>query len=339
MRVAEIAPLTHPVPPAGEGSVETIVSAITEGLVRRGHDVTLFATADSKTSAELRSPVEVGYTRDPEKWDWQLYEAHSVREAFRAWPEFDVIHCHAYHFGLLFCDFVPIPSVHSLHVEPGPDWLFLAQRTANRHLVFCSQHQAREFGDVTGVHVVPHGVDVDAFHVSESPGEHLLFIGRCLPEKGPLEAIRLARAAGAPLRIAAPGNDHLREEIGPEVDGKMIEYLGEIRGREKADVLATARALLYPVQRGEPFGLVLVEAMASGLPVLALNRGAVPEIVEQGVTGWIGETEEDLIAGLERVDALDRRAIRRRAAERFSIEQMVDRHEQLLMQVVEESNR
>lgn len=341
MRIAEISTLARPVPPPGEGSVESLVSAITEGLVARGHDVTLFATAGSRTTAALRSPVPTGYRDDPRMWDWQLYEAYQAREAFAAWRDFDVIHCHAYHFGLLFCDFVPTPSLHSVHVEPGPDYLFLAQRTHNRHLHFCSRYQAEGFAGVAGVHVIPHGIDVNRFHVAppQAREDYAVFLGRFIPDKGPLAAIRAAREFDIPLKLAAPANEYFEEAIRPEVDGRDVEYVGEVRNAEKADLLARARALLYPVERGEPFGLVLVEAMASGLPVVATNRGAVPEIVEHGRTGWIAEDPADLVRGLREVERLDRDAIRRRAEERFSSAVMVDRIEKTLVTVAEEAVR
>jgi len=336
VRIAEVSTLSRPVPPDGEGAVESLVSAIAEGLVKKVHQVTLFAIADSKTSASLRSPVKVSYMSDPQKWDWQLYEAYQVHEAFHAWRDFDLIHCHSYYFGLLFCDFVPIPSIHTIHIEPGPDYEFLVRRTRNRHLHFCSQYQARKFGKIPGVHVIPHGINIDQFYVAadRKHENYMAFLGRFIPDKGPLEAVKLARRTGIPLKMAAPANDYFNQVIKPEVDGRLIEYVGEVRGREKAEFLSRARAFIYPGQHGEPFGLVLVEAMASGLPVVALNKGSVPEIVKHGTTGWIGETEQDLIEGLERVALLDRESIRRYAKEHFSTECMVNRLEDLINRIL-----
>jgi glycosyltransferase involved in cell wall biosynthesis len=341
VRVAEISTLSRPVPPEGEGSVEALVSHITEGLVRRGHEVTLFAVAGSRTSASLRSPVKTSYTDNPRKWDFQLYEAYQVCEAFRAWRDFDVIHCHSYLHGLLFCDWVPIPSLHALHIRFGPDLRFLATRTSNRHLQFSSQWQARHCRDLPGVHVIPHGVEMAQFRVAppKERGEHLAFLGRFIPEKGALQAIQLAKASSLPLKLAGPRNDLFAEKIAPLLDGRQFEYVGELQGRAKADFLATARALIYPIQRPEPFGLVLIEAMACGLPILALSRGAVPEIVVHGQTGWIAKSKTDLLEGLRVVDALDRQTIRRHAEERFSSEVMIDRIERLLLDIVAESRR
>src|SRR5690606_33554987 len=154
---------------------------------------------ESKTTARLISPVKSSYVGDPDKWDWQLYEAFQVREAFAMWREFDIINCHAYWFGLMHADAVPIPSIHSLHIEPGPDYSFLAERTQNRHLHFCSKFQARNFKDISGTHIIPHGIDVDAYApvpVENFDANYLAWLGRFHPEKGVLEAIDLARAAG-----------------------------------------------------------------------------------------------------------------------------------------------
>jgi glycosyltransferase involved in cell wall biosynthesis len=307
-------------------------------LARRGHEVTLFATADSRCPVPLRSPVPVSYSVDSEKWDWQVYEAHQAREAFAAFRDFDVIHCHAYHFGMLFCDFVPVPSLHSVHIEPGPDYLFLARRTRNRHLHFASRHQARDFADLTGVHVVPHGVDMGQFRAPKpgERGDYLAFLGRFIPDKGPLEAIEIAKRAGLPLKLAAPRNAYYDHAIQSHVDGRNIQYVGELRGSEKSEFLSRARALVYPVRRGEPFGLVLVEAMASGLPVLALDEGAVPEIVAPGETGWIGKSVEDLVEAAGRLDGFDPARIRAIAESQWSGERMIDNMEKLLLQIVEE---
>jgi glycosyltransferase involved in cell wall biosynthesis len=332
MRIGLISTLGQPVPPRGSGSVESLVHLLAEGFVERGNDVTLFATEGSQTSARLCSPVALPHGKGTNRWDWQAYEAFNVSEAFRSWRDFDVIHCHSYHHGLLWADHVPIPSVHSLHVEPGPDLRFLAERTHNRHLVFCSRFQARGFEDISSGHVIPHGIDLRSFHVGER-GDHLLFLGRFIPEKGALEAIRLARRIDVPLRLAAPANDYYREVLEPEVDGELICHVGEAEGDEKAELLANARALIYPCQRAEPFGLVLVEALASGLPVLALNRGAVPEIITHGVTGTLGDTLEDLEAGLALVDALDRQRIRGEAERRFSVHRMVEEFDRLMIGV------
>lgn len=329
LRIAEIATLGRPVPPPGEGSVEHLVSIITEGLVERGHQVTLFARADSRTAARLRSPVPTGYARG--KWDWQLYEGFQVREAFRAWQDFDIIHCHSYHHALLFCDFVPIPVLVSIHLEPGPDYRFLSLHSTNRHLHFSSRYQAREFEEVQKKSVIPFGLPVPEDVNGEwARGDYLAFLGRFHPDKGVLDAIRIARAAGRRLILAAPENEYFREHVLPEIDGEQIVYAGELSGPGKYQFLARSAGLLYPNVRGEPFGLVLIEALLAGTPVLARNIGAVPEIVDHGVTGWLGDTDEDFLEGIETAPTLSRPFIRKTAASHFSKERMLDGIEDLM---------
>jgi glycosyltransferase involved in cell wall biosynthesis len=336
MRIAQVSTLHHKVPPQGEGSIENLVSILTEGLVSRGHEVTLFARPDSITRAELRSPAAGYPEQEVSLWDWRTLESYQTREAFRSWKDFDVIHCHSYHFGLLFCDFVPIPSLHSIHIEPGPDYRFLADRTVNRSLHFCSNYQARDFGAVKGVHVVPHGIEMERFSAyASSGGDYLVYLGRFIPNKGPLEAIAIAEKAGMPLKLAGPENDYFHEAIEPCLNRDSVEYVGEVHGKQKSELLQGAKALLYPVQWGEPFGLVLLEAMACGTPVLAYNRGAVSEIVDHGRTGWIGEEPEDLQEGIRNLGSFDRDSIRKYVRENFSAHVMVDRIERLLFQVVE----
>jgi glycosyltransferase involved in cell wall biosynthesis len=337
MKIAELSTLARPVPPRGEGSIEYLVYLITEGLVQRGHEVTLFATSDSQTSAFLRSPVQKSYSASSEMWDWQLYEAFQVQQAFRRWTDFDVFHCHAYYHALLYCDFVPVPSIHSVHIEPGPDYLFLAQRTRNRHFLFCSQHQASGFQIVRDKTVIPHGIDTRSYHSCprEERGGYLAFLGRFIPEKGPEEAIRLARAAGMPLRIAAPENQFFHERIKPLL-GREVEYAGELIGTEKREFLAKANGLLYPIQRPEPFGLVLLEAMASGTPSFAYGIGAVPEILEHEKTGWLASDEASMLEGLGRIDEFNHEEIRIVACRQFSVARMVDQVEDLMLRLVGE---
>ena len=337
MRIAEVSTLFRPVPPPGEGSVEHLVGLLADQLTERGHEVTLYALAGSRTKAQLRSPVATSYVEDGSKWDWQVYEAFQVGQAFRDWRDFDVIHCHSYHHGLLFCDLVPIPSLHSLHIEPGPDYAFLAQRTSNRQLVCASRWQARVFGDQPGVHVIPHGIDVDAYDPDGLVREdYLAFLGRFIPEKGALEAIEIARRAGMRLKLAAPSNDYFERAIRPHVDGERVQYVGQVEGEGKREFLARARGLVYPVERGEPFGLVLVEAMAAGTPVLALRRGAAEEIITHGETGWLGDDLDDLVEGAARLGDFDVATLRRHARENYHCTVMVDHLEDLLERSVKE---
>lgn len=333
MRIAQIATLARPVPPNGEGSVELLVSLLTEELVRRGHEVTLFALPSSRTSARLSSPVRQSYADGAgEGWDWQLYEAFQVREAFRRWREFDAIHCHSYHHGLLFCDFVPIPSLHSIHIEPGPDYRFLARRTANRALLFCSRHQARGFDDIPGTHIVPHGLDLDDCEPlpDSERGGYLAYLGRFIPGKGADLAVDYALESGIPLRLAGPRSPWFDEAIAPRLRPGLVDYAGSLDSADARRFLARSEALLYPIRDGEPFGLVLAEAMACGAPVVAFGRGAVPEIVEHGATGFIAEDGPGFVRGIRACAALDRGAVSARAKELFGHRRMAQSVERIL---------
>jgi glycosyltransferase involved in cell wall biosynthesis len=185
--------------------------------------------------------------------------------------------------------------------------------------------------------VVPHGLDLDGYRVRAHAGAspYLAWMGRFVPGKGPLEAIKVARQVGMPLRLAAAHNEYYEKSVRQHVDGRAVKYVGELHGEAKAGFLSEAHALLYPVQYGEPFGLVLVEALASGTPVIATDRGAVPEIVRHEESGWLGDSVESLAAGVDRVANLDRAAIRRYAEAEFSAQRMVEGIESVLRQLVE----
>lgn len=329
LRIAEVATLGRPVPPPGEGSVEFLVSLITEGLVSRGNEVTLFARADSRTTASLESPVPRGY--EGATWDWQIYEAYQVREVFRQWRRFDLIHCHSYHHALMFSCFVRIPVLLTLHLDPGPDLLFLAERTPSCHLHFASEFQARDFGMIRRKSIIPFGLSAPEVDMATwGGGDYVAFLGRFIPDKGILEAIQACRKAGKRLVMAAPANDYYHEQIAHLVDGDQVIHAGELGGQAKDVFLAQASALIYPNLRGEPFGLVLVEAMLAGTPVVARSIGAAPEIVSHGETGWLAPDLDGLVHGLGRVAALDRPSIREKALGRFSAARMLDELEDLM---------
>lgn len=335
MRIAQIATLARTVPPRGEGSVESLVFNLTEGLVRRGHEVTLYAAEGSRTSAALRSPAGFSYSVDKAKWNWQLWEAYQVEQAFRAAREFDVIHCHSYHHGLLYCDWVAAPSLHSFHVEPGPDIAHLANQTRNRHLHFCSVFQARNFTLDSRVSIISHGVDDMVLRPTvEGGGNYLAYLGRFMPDKGVEQAVTIAQVSGLPLLLAGPENEYFTQIVRPRLSAEM-DYVGELAtDDEKSHFLSKAMCLLYPVQRAEPFGLVLVESLMCGTPVIAPRLGAVPEIIEDGMTGFIvDQSAYEYAHAVSRLGQLDRGIIRSRAVERFSLRRMVDDLERTLLAI------
>jgi glycosyltransferase involved in cell wall biosynthesis len=328
LRIAHVAPVAMQIPPQGSGSVELMTSLLTEGLVRRGHDVTLFATANSTTSARLHAIFEQGYVENPDMWPWELYEMLNLSAAVERATQFDVIHYEAayYPMSLAFARLSPTPIVQTLHHSPSPGEVALWSRYPEIPFVAISREQSRLLQGVTQAGIVLHGIDTGSFAFRSVPDDYLMFLGRFTAGKGVVQAIEIARKAGRRILLAAPEDDYYRDHVRSLVDGRDVVYVGEVGHEQKVELAGGARALLYPVQAGEPFGLVLAEAMACGTPVAALDRGAVREIVDDGLTGIVFQDEEAMALGLERVFALDRAAVRRRAVERFGIDRMVDEY-------------
>lgn len=335
MRIAQLAPVAMPVRPGEGDSIEQLVALLTDELVRRGHDVTLYATGDSETSASLRSLYPHGYEHDGELWDWRLHETLHAASALEDSAEFDVVHSHAYHYGLPFGRFVATPIVHSYHVEPTPEVARAFARYPEARLVAVSRYQRRCFAAVQDVPVVHHGIDTDAFSFGTGQGDYLLFLGRIIPDKGPADAVRVAREVGMPLLLAGPGGDYFASELEALVNGRTVRFAGPVSAAERNELLASARALLYPIAYPEPFGLVLAEAMACGTPVAAVGLGAVPELVEDGVTGYCVDSPASLAAVVPAAVALDRVRVRAAAVARFDYRRMVDEYEAIYRRVAE----
>jgi glycosyltransferase involved in cell wall biosynthesis len=339
LRIAQIAPVATALPPEGSGSVELITWLLTEGLVKRGHDVTLFATGDSKTSANLHAVYPHGYWHDTSMWPWELYEMLNLAAAVERARDFDIIHFQAayYPMSLGFSRLCPVPLVQTLHHSPSVDEVQLWSRYPEAPFVAISNEQARLLSGLNVVGTVLHGIDTDAFRFREKPDDYLLFLGRFTEGKGVLQAIDIANRAGLRIVLAAPEDDYYREKVGPLVDGKRVIYAGEVGHDKKVELCGGARALLYPVQSGEPFGLVLAEAMACGTPVAALDRGAVREVIDDGVTGIVFADEDEMISGLPRVFALDRRRVRERGVERYGAMRMVDEYVEVYRRLIDDS--
>jgi len=328
LRIGVVAPVARAVPPEKEGSIETVTSLLTEGLVACGHDVTLFATGESVTSATLHATFPRGYHADTTMWPWQLCELMNLAAAVERGADFDVIHYQAEYSPMLvaFARISLTPVVQTLHYAPAPTEVSIWSRYPEVPYIAVSEVQASLLAGLNVVATIHHAIDVDTFAFRRTPGDYLLFLGRFLERKGVLEAIDVARRAGLPLVLAGPQNEYYDETIAPLVDGRSVLFAGEVDRGEAAALLGGARALLYPVQEPEPFGLVLAEAMSCGTPVAALDLGAVGELVDDGVTGGVFNSLEELVAGLPRVLALDRLAVRQRAVERFSPSRMVDEY-------------
>ena len=326
LRIAHVAPVATSIPPPKSGSVQTMTSLLTEGLVAQGHHVTLFAPGDSTTSATLHATFPRGYWHDETMWPWEMYELLNLAAAVERAPEFDVIHYEAgyYPMSMAFTRLSPTPISQTIHHAPSAAEVALWKRYPDAPFVAISSEQARLLEGLNVVDIVPHGIDTDRFTFNATPQDYLLFLGRFTPGKGPVQAIDVAKRAGMRLLLAAAEDQYYREHVAPLVDGTQVVYVGEVDFDTKVRLYGGARALLYPVQAGEPFGLVLAEAMACGTPVAALDRGAVREVVDEGVTGGIFQDLDGMVAGLPSVLTLDRARVRARAVERFGVTPMVN---------------
>jgi glycosyltransferase involved in cell wall biosynthesis len=332
MRIAQIAPLAEPVPPELYGGTERVVSLLTEELVRRGHEVTLFASGDSETDARLVSVTREALRRNSEDVDPNLHLMLELGLVFERAHQFDVIHSHVDYYALPLARLVKTPVVTTLHGRldlPGLRTIYGRYNTAP--LVSISDNQRDPLPAVNWAATVYNGTDLESFTFNEKGGECFVFVGRICPEKNIEGAIAIARRTGVPLRIAAKVDpvdvEYHESVIKPLIDGRQVEYLGEVGDTEKDELLGSALALLFPVDWPEPFGLAMTEAMACGTPVLALRRGSVPEVVEDGVTGFVRDSEEELAAVAGAVTQLSRRACRERVERCFSAEVMTDGYE------------
>lgn len=324
MKIALVSTLRTAVPPPRTGSVELLVALMADELARRGHDVTVFATGDSsKKNRRLVSLLERGYHHDESIWDWQLAEFMQMGLVFEKADEFDIIHSHAYCYALPFSRLVVTPIIQTFHIRPTPDFVRYCRTFPQCANVLISEFQRTAFADLPVAGVVYNGIDTQSFRFQASPGAYLAFLGDMREDKGPLEAIRVARAAGVQILLAGPRNRYFDQVVRPEVDGRDVVYVDEVDHAEKVGLLGGALGMLFFPAPGESCPLVVLEAMACGTPVLALGHGPVPELVRKN-RGICVETVDEMISEVPRLAGLDRAAIRRDAVERFDIRRMVD---------------
>jgi glycosyltransferase involved in cell wall biosynthesis len=335
MKIAQIAPLCESVPPRLYGGTERVVAQLTDALVAQGHDVTLFASADSRTRARLAPMRKQALRLDPAPLKLDV-AAHltmldEVRE--RA-DEFDVLHFHIDLLHFPFFEHMAERTLTTLHGRLDLADLPEAYRRWHRYpLVSISNSQRRPLPFANWLGTVYHGIPPEQFTFSDSPGRHLVFLGRISPEKRPDRAIEIAHRAGRPLKIAAKIDAvdaaYHRDRIEPLLAAAHVEFVGEVDDAAKNALLGSAAALLFPIDWPEPFGLAMIEAMACGTPVIAWNNGSVKEIVEHGVTGFIVDSMEGAVAAVRQAERLDRRAVRAAFEKRFSARVMASSYAQL----------
>jgi glycosyltransferase involved in cell wall biosynthesis len=344
MRIAQVAPPFESVPPAAYGGTERVVATLTEELVRRGHDVTLFASGDSRTAARLVRTVDRAlWHRDPPYKDLAPFWPITLGCLAEHFHEFDVIHNHLDYWAFPLARVAPCPVVTTLHGRLDlPELQPLYRAFSDVPLVSISDAQRAPVPFANWVATIYHGIELDQFTFNPQPRGYLAFLGRIAPEKGLDTAVRVAQRTGLPLKIAARkplqfSRDpnvrrdwrHFNEVIQPLLGTDGVEFIGEVGGREKDTFLGGAAALLFPISWPEPFGLVMAEALACGTPVLALSHGSVPEVIRHGRTGYICDSEDQLVAAVGRLPEIDRAACRAEAERRFSSGAMAEHYEQV----------
>ena len=340
MKIAQIAPLAESVPPRMYGGTERIVSYLTEELVKLGHEVTLFASGDSITSGNLVSCATTALRLDPSVKDIIPYYMLMLDRVRQHADEFDILHFHIDHFHFPVFRGLAEKTVTTLHGRQDlPDNRALYFGFNNFPLVSISEDQRRPIPHANYVETIYHGLPKDLLQPNYAPKQgYLAFLGRIAPEKRPDRAIAIAQAAGMPLKIAAKidrvDEAYFEETIEPLVRNPGVEFVGEINEQGKSEFLGNASGLLFPIDWPEPFGLVMIEAMACGTPVLAFNRGSAAEIIEPGITGLLVDTVEEANRVLPELLSLDRRRVRKRFEERFSATRMATDYTKLYRRLV-----
>ena len=342
MRIAQVAPLWERVPPPAYGGIELVVSLLTDELVRRGHEVTLFASGDSLTLAKLESVHPRALRLDPEVKECGIYEMLQLSRVYEQADQFDIIHSHMGCAALPYTNLVKTPTVHTLHGIFTPDNEKMFTHARRQPFVSISDAQRESRLGLNCVATVYNGIDVDShkFHAQPQDPPYLAFLGRISPEKGTHLAIEIAKRAGWTLKMAGKvdvvDREYFERDIKPHVDGKQIQYLGEANHLQKNALVGGAVATLFPITWREPFGLVMVESMAAGTPVIAINLGSAPEVIAHGKTGFLCNDVDECVAALNQVEQIDRTACRDRVISHFSIKQMVDGYEAVYQQVMAE---
>jgi glycosyltransferase involved in cell wall biosynthesis len=325
VRIAVLAPISWRVPPRHYGPWEQFASLLTEGLVARGVDVTLFATGDSLTTARLSSVTARGWSEDGETADAKVLECLHISAVFERAGEFDLIHNSFDFLPLTYSALVSTPVLTTIHGFSSPAIVPVYEKY-NRHGAYVAISEADRHPRLDYVATIHHGIDTDEFPLRSCSDGYLLFFGRIHPHKGAAEAIEVARRVGLPLVMAGIVQDreYFEQRVAPHVDGQNVRYLGPVGPDRRAALLGGAQALLHLISFDEPFGFSVVEAMACGTPVVAFKRGSMPELIDEGRTGFLVDDEDQAAAAVHRVGSLDRPDIRRIAVERFGCDRMVD---------------
>ena len=346
LRIAQVAPLYERVPPSLYGGTERVVAYLTDELVRRGHDVTLFASGDSKTTAKLIAPVPIALRLSGEACDPLSAHVIELSNVIEHADAFDIIHCHMDYPGFLVGRAVSTPVLHTLHGRLDLPYLRpVFEQFRDTPIVSISDAQRKPLRDLdlAWVGTVHHGLPLQRYVYSPEGGDYLAFLGRVAPEKRLDLAIAVAGRLGVPLRVAAKVDPadrvYFEREIRPYLNDPLIDFIGEIGDAEKPAFLGGATALLFPIDWPEPFGLVMIEAMACGTPVVARPCGSVPEVMRPGVTGFVANTVDEMVDAVKRLHEIDRAGCRQWVERQFSVERMTDDYERIYRAVLDREVR
>ncbi len=337
MRIALVPTVSAPVRQDSAGSIEFWTWLLTRELRRLGQDVTVFGCGGSDVDGSLVTTLPGPYGAPGSYDDWQLCEWVNLCRAAEQSARFDVVHTQAYLWGIPLQRFMGAPLLHTTHVVPDDNTVRLWESSPAAHVSAVSRHQWSAWPHLQPAAVIHHGVDTADFPFQARPGDYLCYLGRFTSGKGPCQAIETARALGLNLVLAGPENRYFREKVQPLVDGKQVKWVGFVGGAERSKLLGGARALLYPIQYPEAFGLVLVESMLCGTPVAAIGLGAVPEILQEGASGSMAKGTEDFPQAVMNCLKLDRHQVRLQAESRFSAGRMAREYLQLYQRIA--SNR
>jgi glycosyltransferase involved in cell wall biosynthesis len=331
LRIAQVAPLIESVPPMLYGGTERVVSYLTEALCEMGHEVTLYASGDSRTRARLEPMCSKALRLSGKAGSWINYSMVMIGKVFAAADQYDIIHFHLDSLHYPLARISPVPVLTTLHGRiDGADYRHLAMEFKDLPVISISNAQRAPLPDLNWCGTIHHGLPRELYPYCPSGGRYLAFLGRISPEKGVDQAIKIAIASGIPLKIAAKvdhvDRQYFHEVIEPLLGHPLVETIGEVGEGEKGEFLGRALALIMPIDWPEPFGLVMIESLACGTPIIAFNRGSVPEIVEHGTTGFVVESVQEAVEGVHRVAELSRSSCRAAFEERFSDRRMAEEY-------------
>jgi len=341
MRIAQINPLWYETPPFAYGGTEFIISLLTEELVKRGHEITLFSTANSITKAKLVSI-----------WPKGLVEANLAtpfsaiallyKELIERQDEFDVIHDHGEQYGVSFSKFLKPPIISTLHNPITEEKNILFKKYPNVNYVAISKSQKKSGPGINIVKTIYHGIPIENYEFNSKPGNYLFWLSSIQPDKGVAAAIEIAKMAGEQLIISGPIHpqyaDYFEYRIKPLIDGKQIQFVGESDFKKKVELFKNAKAFLFPIKRQEPFGLVVIESMACGTPIIAFKGGSMPELIEEGKTGFIVNDKIEALKALKKIKSISRDYCREYVKKNFSIRRMVNHYERLYEKFTKEKS-